>query len=159
MYVRQRNTARLIPLFKMHTLGHDFILVPIHAGGLRYHGDAPTLCLLLKEGLIDAVAYNQVEVFDAAKLFVQTGGILPAPEPAHAIKTVIDEAVRCRERGEKKVLAFLLCGHGYFDMKAYEDYLAGKLLPYEYPKEEIEKSLTRLKRLYRGLTSCPSNLI
>lgn len=145
------DTARLTPLLKMYTLGHDFIPSPIHAGGLRYHGDAPTLSLLVKEGEIKAVAYNQLEIFDAARLFARTEGIIPAPEPAHAIKAVIDEAIRCRETGEEKVLLFLLCGHGHFDMQAYDDYLSGKLLPHEYPEEEIRKSIERLRNLYPWL--------
>lgn len=149
------DTARLVPLFKMHTLGHDFIPAPIHAGGLRYHGDAPTLCLLLKEGKIEAKAYSQIEVFDAAKLFFQTEGILPAPEPSHAIKAVVDEALRCKEKGEEKTLFFLLCGHGYFDLKAYEDYLEKKLLPCDYPKNEIEKSIQKLRTLYPWLDKLP----
>jgi tryptophan synthase beta chain len=145
------DTARMTPLGKMYTLGHDFIPAPIHAGGLRYHGDAPTLCLLLKEGIIDAVAFNQVEVFDAATLFARKEGIIPAPEPAHAIKAVIDEALRCKETGEAKTLLFLLCGHGHFDMNAYGDYFDGKLPPYEYPTEAIEKSMKRLRDLYPWL--------
>jgi|BEDMetMinimDraft_2_1075160.scaffolds.fasta_scaffold00019_38 pyridoxal-phosphate dependent TrpB-like enzyme len=147
------DTARLTPLLKMYTLGHDFIPPPIHAGGLRYHGKAPTLCLLANEGIVKVKAYNQVEVFNAASLFFKLEGILPAPEPAHAIKAVIDEAIKCKERGEEKVILFLLCGHGYFDMKAYQDYIEGKLEPYDYPKEEILKSLMRLKQLYPWLYS------
>ena len=142
------DTARLTPLLKMHTLGHDFVPPPIHAGGLRYHGMAPTLCLLANHGIIKAKAYNQVEVFDAASIFVKTEGHLPAPEPAHAIKAVIDEALKCRETGESKTILFLLCGHGHFDMKAYQDYLDGKLIPYEYPEEEVRKSIERLKSMY-----------
>ena len=142
------DTARLTPLLKMHTLGHDFVPPPIHAGGLRYHGMAPTLCLLANHGIVKAKAYNQVEVFDAASIFVKTEGHLPAPEPAHAIKAVIDEALKCRETGESKTILFLLCGHGHFDMKAYQDYLDGKLIPYEYPEEEVRKSIERLKSMY-----------
>lgn len=142
------DTARMTPLLKMHTLGHDFIPPPIHAGGLRYHGMAPTLSLLVSKGIVKARAYNQVEVFEAASIFTRTEGHLPAPEPAHAIKAVIDEAIKCRENGEEKTILFLLCGHGHFDMKAYQDYLEGKLPPYEYPSEEIEKSVKRLKELY-----------
>ena len=147
------DTARLTPLLKMHTLGHDFIPPPIHAGGLRYHGMAPTLCLLANHGIVKARAYNQVEVFKAASIFVKTEGHLPAPEPAHAIKAVIDEAIRCRETGEEKTILFLLCGHGHFDMKAYQDYLEGKLVPYEYPEEQIRKSIEKLKELYPWIKS------
>lgn len=145
------DTARMTPLLKMHTLGHDFIPAPIHAGGLRYHGDAPTLCLLVEEGLVDTVAYNQTEVFAAARVFVETEGAIPAPEPSHAIKAITDEAVRCRETGEEKTLLFLLCGHGHFDMKAYDDFLEGKLPPYEYPEAEIKRSVEKLRRLYPWL--------
>ncbi len=142
------DTAKLTPLLKMFTLGHDFIPPPVHAGGLRYHGDAPTLSLLAKEGEVDAIAYDQVSVFEAAKLFVETEGILPAPEPSHAIKAVIDEALRCKEREEEKTILFLLCGHGHFDMKAFEDFIEGKLVSYEHPREKIEESIERLKERY-----------
>ena len=149
------DTARITPLVKMYTLGHDFIPPPIHAGGLRYHGKAPTLGILNREKLLETRAYNQVEVFDAAKLFIKTEGTIPAPEPAHAIKGVIDEALRCKETGEKKVILFLLCGHGHFDMQAYDDYLQGKLPPYEYPKEEVQKAIKKLKELYPWLETLP----
>ncbi|MEM4312198.1 MAG: TrpB-like pyridoxal phosphate-dependent enzyme [Nitrososphaerales archaeon] len=142
------DTARLTPLIKMFTLGHDFIPPPIHAGGLRYHGKAPTLCLLADEKKVEVRSYNQVEVFDAARLFINTEGIISAPEPNHSIKAVIDEAIKCKERNEEKVILFNLCGHGHFDMKAYEDHLEKKLLPYEYPKEKVEESIKKLKDLY-----------
>ena len=145
------DTAKLTPLVPMHTIGHDFIPAPIHAGGLRYHGIAPTISNLASEKQLETKAYNQVEVFDAAKLFIQSEGIIPAPEPAHAIKGVVDEALRCKETGEEKVILFLLCGHGYFDMQAYDDYLRGKLLPYEYPTEKVEESMQKLRKLYPWL--------
>jgi tryptophan synthase beta chain len=145
------DSARMIPLVKMHTLGHMFIPPPIHAGGLRYHGMAPTLCLLNVEGIVESRAYNQIEAFDAATLFTRTEGILPAPEPAHAIKAVVDEALKCKETGEEKTILFLLCGHGHFDMQAYDDYNSGKLLPYEYPKEKVDESMRKLKKLYPWL--------
>ena len=145
------DSARMIPLVKMHTLGHMFIPPPIHAGGLRYHGMAPTLCLLNVEGIVKSKAYNQVEAFEAATLFTRTEGILPAPEPAHAIKAVIDEALKCKETGEEKTILFLLCGHGHFDMQAYDDYNGGKLPPYEYPKEKVDESMRKLKKLYPWL--------
>jgi tryptophan synthase beta chain len=145
------DTARITPLVPMHTLGHDFIPAPIHAGGLRYHGIAPTISRLVAEKKVETKAYNQVEVFDAAKLFIQTEGIVPAPEPAHAIKGAIDEALRCKKTGEEKTILFLLCGHGYFDMQAYDDYLSGKLQPYEYPKEKVDEAMRRLKKLYPWL--------
>jgi len=149
------DTARMTPLLKMYTLGHDFIPPPIHAGGLRYHGDAPTLCLLVKEGKVEAEAYTQTEVFEAAKLFAETEGMIPAPEPSHAIKAVVDEAIKCREKKEEKTILFLLSGHGHFDMKAYEDFFEKKLQPYGYPKNEIEKSIERLKKLYPWIDKLP----
>jgi tryptophan synthase beta chain len=121
------DAVGLTPLLKMHTLGHDFVPPVIHAGGLRYHGDAPLLCLLRDEGLIEAVAVGQRTVFEAGILFSRTEGIVPAPESAHAIKVAIDEALRCRESGEKKTICFALSGHGHFDLAGYEDYLAGRL--------------------------------
>jgi len=145
------DTARLTPLVPMHTIGHDFIPAPIHAGGLRYHGIAPTISRLASAKRLETRAYNQVEVFDAASVFIRAEGIVPAPEPAHAIKGVIDEALRCKATGEEKVILFLLCGHGHFDMQAYDDYLSGKLLPYEYPKEKVEESMLRLRKLYPWL--------
>ena len=145
------DTARLTPLVPMNTLGHDFIPAPIHAGGLRYHGKAPTLCLLASKEVVETRAYDQVEVFDAASLFIKTEGIMPAPEPSHAIKGVIDEAIKCRETGQEKTILFLLCGHGHFDMQAFDDYLSGKLLPYKYPKEKVEESMKKLQKLYPWL--------
>lgn len=149
------DTGRFTPLLKMFTLGHDFIPDPIHAGGLRYHGDAPTLCLLVREKEVQAKAYDQVGVFESASLFTRTEGIIPAPEPSHAIKAVVDEARRCKESGEEKVILFLLCGHGHFDMKAFEDYYEGKLPPYEYPLRKIEKSIRSLKELYPWIDELP----
>jgi len=142
------DSGRIIPLVLMYTLGHDFIPDPIHAGGLRYHGMAPTLSLMANEGVIDVKAHNQVDVFEAAALFARTEGIVPAPEPSHAIKEVIDEALRCKESNEEKTLLFLLCGHGHFDMQAYDDFIAGKLEQYEMPRDKIDASITRLKELY-----------
>jgi len=149
------DTARLTPLIKMHTLGHEFIPPPIHAGGLRYHGMAPTLCLLAMEKKVETIAYNQVEVFDAATLFAKTEGTIPAPEPSHAIKGVIDEALRCKKTGEEKTILFLLCGHGHFDMQAFDDYLQGKLPPYDYPQEEVQKAMKKLRELYPWLETLP----
>jgi tryptophan synthase beta chain len=122
------DQAGMAPLIPMYTLGADFIPAPIHAGGLRYHGDSPIVSLLAKEGHIEAVAYPQSKVFDAAVQFARTEGHLPAPEPAHAIRAVIDEALRCKEEGRSETIVFNLCGHGHFDMKAYEDHLSGNLL-------------------------------
>ncbi len=138
------DTARLTPLLKMYTLGHNFIPPPIHAGGLRYHGDAPTLCLLVRKGVVNAVAYDQIEVFEAAKLFFQTEGILPAPESAHAVKAAIDKAIECKRRGEEKTILFSLSGHGYFDMKAYQDFIEGRLEPFAYPEDKIKENIETL---------------
>jgi tryptophan synthase beta chain len=140
-------------------LGHDYIPPPIHAGGLRYHGIAPTISLLASTGNLETVAYNQVEVFNAAKLFIQTEGIIPAPEPAHAIKAAIDEALRCKKTGEEKVILFNLCGHGHFDMQAYADFLSGKLEPYEYPAEKVEEAMRRLRKLYPWLDEAKNKYI
>jgi tryptophan synthase beta chain len=145
------DTARITPLVPMHTLGHDFIPAPIHAGGLRYHGIAPTISVLANEKQLETEAFNQVEVFDAAKLFIQAEGIIPAPEPSHAIKGAIDEALRCKETGKEETILFLLCGHGYFDMSAYDDYFSGRLQPYEYPAERVAESMEKLSKLYPWL--------
>ena len=145
------DTAKIIPLVKMHTVGHTFIPPPIHAGGLRYHGMAPTVSLLKEEGVIKSRAYNQIEIFDAAKLFTQTEGIIPAPEPSHAIKAAVDEALKCKETGEEKTILFLLCGHGHFDMQAYDSYLSGTLLPYEYPAEKVAAAMKKLRNMYPWL--------
>jgi tryptophan synthase beta chain len=153
------DTAKLTPLVPMHTIGHDFIPAPIHAGGLRYHGIAPTISRLYQEKKIETRAYNQLEVFDAAKLFIQSEGVIPAPEPSHAIKGAIDEALRCKETGEEKTILFLLCGHGYFDMQAYDDYLRGKILPYEYPTEKVEESMRKLRQLYPWLDEVKKQFI
>jgi tryptophan synthase beta chain len=122
------DQAGMTPLIQMYTLGADFVPAPIHAGGLRYHGDSPLVSLLVKEGAVEAVAYPQSKVFEAAVQFARTEGTLPAPEPAHAIRAVIDEALRCKEEGSQETIVFNLCGHGHFDLKAYDDYLSGNLL-------------------------------
>ena len=147
------DTARLTPLLKMYTLGHDFVPPPIHAGGLRYHGKAPTLSLLIHKGEFSSVAYNQVEVFRAAEIFAKAEGFVPAPESAHAIKAAIDLALEARKTGERKVILFNLSGHGLLDLKAYDEYLSGTLKPYEYPREEVEKSIRRLFEMYPWLKS------
>lgn len=147
------DTARLTPLLKMYTLGHDFIPPPIHAGGLRYHGAAPTLSLLVKHGLFKSVAYNQIEVFDAARLFARVEGHVPAPETAHAVKAAIDEAIKAREEREEKVILFNFSGHGLLDLKAYDEYLAGKLPAYEYPEKKVKKSIEKLYSLYPWLST------
>ncbi len=134
----------MAPLLKMHTLGHDFIPEPIHAGGLRYHGMSPLMSHVYELGLIEAVAKNQNECFAAGVQFARTEGIVPAPEPTHAVAACIEEARRCAETGEEKVILTALCGHGHFDMGAYDRYLAGDLPDYEYPAEAVERALTRL---------------
>ncbi|MFN3505649.1 MAG: TrpB-like pyridoxal phosphate-dependent enzyme [Caldimicrobium sp.] len=121
------DTAGLTPLVKMYTLGADFIPPPIHAGGLRYHGDAPLLCAFYHHGYIKACAYSQSEIFSAGVLFAKTEGIVPAPESAHAVKKAIDLALECKQRKEKKIILFNLSGHGYFDLSAYESYLKGEI--------------------------------
>ncbi|MHC1778324.1 MAG: TrpB-like pyridoxal phosphate-dependent enzyme [Lentimicrobium sp.] len=121
------DTIGLTPLLPMYTLGHDFMPSPIHAGGLRYHGAGVLVSQLLKDGLIEAVSQNQARCFEAGMQFIKTEGIIPAPEATHAIATVIDEANRCREEGTEKTILFNLCGHGYFDMAAYEMFMSGKL--------------------------------
>ena len=141
------DTAGTGPVVKMFTLGHTFVPPGIHAGGLRYHGMAPLMSLLCDEGIIEARAEHQNAVFAAAVQFAQAEGIIPAPEPAHAIKVAIDEALKCKESGEAKNILFNLCGHGYFDMAAYDSYLAGTLEDYAYPREEVEKALTGIPQL------------
>ncbi len=138
------DTAKMAPIVKMYTLGHDFIPKPIHAGGLRYHGMAPQVSLLVNEKIIEAVALPQNPVFEAAMNFANTEGIIPAPETAHAIKTVVDEALKCKETGEEKVIVFNFSGHGHFDLSAYDGYMNGKLEDYEYPEEKIKESLKNL---------------
>jgi tryptophan synthase beta chain len=138
------DTAGLTPLMAMYTLGHDFVPPPVHAGGLRYHGDAPMVCALLKAGLIEARAYRQNETFAAAVEFARAEGIIPAPEPAHAIRAVVDEAAAAREAGEARVILFGLCGHGNFDMAAYDAYLAGTLEDPEFSDAARDAALARL---------------
>lgn len=138
------DTAQLTPLIMMYTLGHDFIPPAIHAGGLRYHGDSPIICQLYHDKIIEAVAYSQLPVFEAAVTFAKTEGIIPAPETAHAIRAVIDEAIRCKEAKEQKTIFFNLSGHGLLDLGAYEAYLSGKLEDYEYPEKNIKEALARL---------------
>jgi tryptophan synthase beta chain len=135
------DTAQMAPVVKMHTLGHTFIPPGIHAGGLRYHGMSPQVSALVDAGYVEARSVKQLDTFRAALTFLRAEGIIPAPEPTHAIKVTIDEALKCKESGEKKVIAFNLCGHGHFDMSAYESYLKGDLEDYEYPAEAVEEAL------------------
>jgi len=141
------DAVGMTPLIKMFTLGHTFVPPAIHAGGLRYHGMSPLISLLCDEGIIEARAVHQNPVFEAALLFARTEGIVPAPEPSHAIRVAIDEAIKCRESGQRKTILFNLCGHGYFDMAAYDAYLSGKLEDYAYPREEVEAALKSVPRL------------
>jgi tryptophan synthase beta chain len=138
------DTEGLTPLMPMYTLGHDFVPPPVHAGGLRYHGDAPSLCGLVKEGLIEPRAIPQTAAFDAAVRFAQAEGIIPAPEPAHALRVVFDEAEAAKQAGEKRVLLVNLCGHGHFDMSAYDAYHAGELTDLEFSEADMEAALERL---------------
>jgi len=138
------DTAMTTPLLKMFTLGHSFVPPKIHSGGLRYHGMAPLISHLVKAGHMEAVAYHQNTVFEAAVQFARAEGIIPAPETAHAIRAAIDEAIKCRESGQEKVIAFNFSGHGHFDLAAYEQYFAGSLKDYEYPEENIQKALAEV---------------
>ncbi len=138
------DTAQMAPIVKMHTLGHDFVPAPIHAGGLRYHGMAPSVSALCDAGLLEAVAVPQLATFAAALQFAKAEGIIPAPEPSHAIHVVIEEALRAKASGDKPVILFNLCGHGHFDLASYEAYLAGKLVDYEYPAEAIERAMSHV---------------
>lgn len=144
------DVAGLTPLLKMHTLGHNFIPPPIHAGGLRYHGDAPLLCLLVNEGVINARAYNQTDVFKAAITFARTEGSLCAPETSHAIQGGIEEALKCKETGEEKCIVIAYSGHGFFDLAAYERYLTNSLEDYPLPEELIQKALDELPDMKNG---------
>ena len=128
----------MAPIVKMHTLGSDFIPEPIHAGGLRYHGMSPLVSLLKEHGHIEARSVHQRASFEAGVTFARAEGILPAPEPTHAIRVAIDEALAAKEAGEARVILFNLCGHGHFDLSAYERYLDGSLEDYEYPVEKVE---------------------
>lgn len=138
------DTSRLTPLLPMYTLGHNFIPSKIHAGGLRYHGAAPLLSLLVKEGLVEARAYHQTEVFQAAVTFARSEGIIPAPESAHAIKAAIDEARRADEEGIVRTILFNLSGHGHFDMSAYDAFFRQQLEDNNFADEELQKSLAQL---------------
>jgi len=138
------DTAGLTPLIPMYTLGHDFVPPPVHAGGLRYHGDAPSLCGLVKEGVVEARAIAQTAAFGAAVRFAQAEGILPAPEPAHALRVVFDEAEAARQAGEERVILLNLCGHGHFDMAAYDAYHAGELEDLEFSDRDMQAALERL---------------
>jgi tryptophan synthase beta chain len=138
------DTGQMAPIVKMYTLGADFIPDPIHAGGLRYHGMSPLVSLLKEHGHIEARSVHQRASFEAGVAFARAEGILPAPEPTHAIRVVMDEALAAKEAGESRVILFNLCGHGHFDLSAYERYLDGSLEDYEYPAEKVEAALAAL---------------
>jgi len=141
------DTAALTPLTKMHTLGHTFVPPGIHAGGLRYHGMAPLISQLYDTGVMEARAYPQTTVFDAAVQFARSEGIIPAPESAHAIRCAIDEALAAREAGERKVILFNLSGHGHFDLGAYDQYFSGKLQDYAYPEAAVREAMKAVPAL------------
>lgn len=141
------DTVKVGPITRMYTLGHDFVPAGIHAGGLRYHGDSPIVSQLYHDGIIEAEAYGQKAVFDAAVTFARTEGTIPAPESAHAIRAAINEALKAKESGEEKVILFNLSGHGYFDMTSYENYFAGRLEDVEYPEEAIQASMKNLPKV------------
>jgi tryptophan synthase beta chain len=141
------DVAGLTPLMKMYTLGHTFMPPGIHAGGLRYHAMAPLLCQLYDEGYIEAKAYAQNPCFEAATLFAQTEGIIPAPESSHAIRAAIDEALMAKEEGKGKTIVFNLSGHGLLDLQAYDDYLAGKLVDDHYPAEKVREAMQHLPQI------------
>ena len=137
----------MTPLLKMHTLGHTFVPNPIHAGGLRYHGMAPLLSALYDAGVYEAKSYNQNECFEAGVLFAKNEGIIPAPEPTHAIKAAIDEALICKETGEEKNILFNLCGHGHLDLSAYDTYFAGDMVDYSLSDEDINKAMESVPKV------------
>jgi tryptophan synthase beta chain len=141
------DTACTTPLIKMHTLGHDFIPAPIHAGGLRYHGMAPVVCHLYELGLVEAQAHQQNPCFEAALSFARAEGFLPAPETSHAIRSAMDEAVRCRETGEAKMIVFNNSGHGHFDLASYEKYLRQELVDFDLPQDELQRALEGLPEI------------
>jgi tryptophan synthase beta chain len=141
------DTAMMAPVVKMYTLGHDFVPPPIHAGGLRYHGMAPSLCALYEAGYIQAIAVPQIATFEAAVQFARTEGIIPAPETAHAIRAAIDEALDAKAKGEKRVILFNLSGHGHFDLGAYQAYFSGQLQDYVYPEAAVQAALTTLPQV------------
>jgi tryptophan synthase beta chain len=141
------DTAKMAPISRMYTLGHDFMPPGIHAGGLRYHGAAPLVSQLLDAGLIEAKAFGQTGCFEAAVLFSRSEGIIPAPESSHAIKAAVDEALNAKEEGKERTILFNLSGHGHVDMAAYDAFLSGGLEDYAYPEEAIRESLANLPKV------------
>ncbi len=141
------DTAKMGPVAKMHTLGHGFVPAPVHAGGLRYHGVAPIISALLEQKLIESRAYHQLGAFEAALSFTRAEGFIMAPETAHAIKGAMDEALKCKESGESKVIVFEASGHGLMDLASYQAYLGGKLHDYEYPESKVHDALEDLPKV------------
>ncbi len=141
------DTAKLTPLIKMYTLGHDFVPPGIHAGGLRYHGNSALISQLYHEKLLEGQAYGQIAVFQSALTFAKAEGLLPAPESSHAIHAAIVEARRADEEGKRKTILFNLSGHGYFDLAAYDDFINGRLADHEHPAEKIQEALDRLPKV------------
>ncbi|MCL2144838.1 MAG: TrpB-like pyridoxal phosphate-dependent enzyme [Endomicrobia bacterium] len=141
------DSSGFTPALKMYTLGHTFMPGGIHAGGLRYHGASPLVSALVKHKVVESAVVKQRAVFEAAVAFAKTEGILPAPESAHAIKVVIDEALKAKEEGKAKTILFNLSGHGHFDLSAYDNYLSGKMTDYEYPEEKVAQALTHLPEI------------
>jgi tryptophan synthase beta chain len=141
------DTAKMAPIMKMYTLGHDFMPPGIHAGGLRYHGASPLVSQLVHHGIVEARAVGQLACFEAAVLFAQTEAIIPAPESSHAIRGAVDEALRAKEEGKERVILFNLSGHGHVDMAAYDAYFAGKLEHFDYPAEKVKESLAHLPKI------------
>jgi len=144
------DTAGMAPMVKMFTLGHSFMPPAIHAGGLRYHGMAPLVSAIVRQGLAEAKAFHQNEVFEAGVLFARTEGIVPAPETAHAVKAVVEEALLAKKEGKEKIIFFNFSGHGFFDLASYQLYLEGKLEDYEYPEDEVKKALRDLPLHHLG---------
>ncbi len=141
------DSAKQTPLMKMYTLGHTFVPPPTHAGGLRYHGMSPILSALVDEGLMEPVAVSQTDMFESSVQFAAEEAFIPGPEPGHAIHKAIEEAIKCRETGEEKVIAFLHCGHGFFDMGAYADYFAGELEHVEYSQDAVDEAMAQLPEI------------
>ena len=144
------DTAGMTPLMKMHTLGHDFVPDPIHAGGLRYHGMAPLISHVYEQGLMDAESVPQTECFEAAVLFARTEGIVPAPEPTHALALAVREALKAKETGEETVILTALCGHGHFDLAAYDAFLNGRMVDEEFTEERLAAALSTLPEVPVG---------
>jgi len=144
------DEAGLAPIVLMYTLGHTFVPPDVHAGGLRYHGMSPIICHLYKLGLIEAQAVHQVATFEAGVKFARTEGIITAPEPCHDLRVAIDEALKCKESGEAKTILIAHSGHGHFDLAAYDEYLSGRLVDYEYPEEKVKEALAHLPQVPGG---------